>query len=390
MKRRLGRGLGSLLGAGGLAAVGGAQERADDGGAAASQVADGATPSEGKTELGPGAGLSKKDERGVEPREPEVMAERSSPSEPVPITEPVPVVVDGVVVRDGGHGPERAQDLAGHGAKLGTDGPGSIPHAAIRANPYQPRIDFDEEALEQLCQSLKAHGFLQPLCVRRCPDQPEVFELISGERRWRAAGRLGMELVPVTIRPEVDDGAMLELALVENLQREDLNAMERARALRAMQEDLGLTQEKVAKRVGMRRATVANHLRLLELPKPAQDAIERGLISMGHGRALLGLSGEGARLRLLGKAVREELSVRALEEIVRRRSGEKTSQASEAQTQVRAEPWIGEVEGRLRERLGTKAVVRNRAGYRGSIQIDYHDREELDRLLELLAPAATL
>ena len=254
----------------------------------------------------------------------------------------------------------------------------------LRPNPYQVRDDFDEAALERLAVSLKQHGFLQPLCVRASTAEAGAYEVISGERRWRAAAKLGLAEVPVTIREGVDNEMMLELAMVENLQREDLNAMERARGFRSMMAELGLTQEKVADRVGLKRATVANHLRLLELPEAAREALQRGLITMGHGRALLGLDGKAAILRVLGKTVREDLSVRALEEIVRRRSG--ATPRVQAATVKAAEPWVVAVEARLLERLGTRAVIKNRPGYRGTIQIEYHDREDLDRLLDIVAP----
>ena len=375
MKRRLGRGLGSLLGSGGLGALSGPASAGTE------------KPNDGEKAPDPGQVVPG---AAGEPAAPAQGKARAAAAVPPPAA----VVLDGVVVRDGAGGREAEEGnepgLAGAGEVPG-EAALEVPHRAIRANPYQPRDDFDEESIESLGQSLKSHGFLQPLCVRPFKGEAGTYELISGERRWRAAGRLGLENVPVTIRRDVDDADMLELALVENLQREDLNAMERARGFRAMQVDLGLTQEEVSQRVGLRRATVANHLRLLDLPRAAQDAVERGLITMGHGRALLGLKGEPAMLRLLGKAVREEMSVRALEEIVRRRNAAEEGPATgDGAVKARAEPWVEALEASLRERLGTKAVVRNRKGYRGTIQIDYHDREELDRLMEVLVPRKTI
>src|SRR5262249_13839390 len=158
----------------------------------------------------------------------------------------------------------------------------------IRPNPFQPRRHFDEASLSDLAQSLKTHGVLQPIVVR---TSPAGFELIAGERRWRAARIAGLARLPALIRTEVSDREMLELALVENLQREDLDAIERAQGFRAMIQSLSLTQEQVAERVGIQRASVANHLRLLDLPAPVQDAVSKGLLSMGHAKAILALSG---------------------------------------------------------------------------------------------------
>lgn len=261
-----------------------------------------------------------------------------------------------------------------------------IPLAKIRPNPFQPRKEFDPAALEELKRSLLQHGLLQPVCVRPAGDG---YELIAGERRWRASRLAGLESIPAIVREGVGDGDMLELALVENIQRRDLGVLEKAQGYREMMDRLGLTQEAVADKVGLKRATVANHLRLLELPEAAREALERELITMGHARALLGLQKPAAVLSGLSATVRKGWSVRQLEEWVRgqRESAGEAGEAREAtRTIVPRAPWIAEMERRIREQLGVRVTIRNRPGYRGEITLEYCDRAELDRLCECLAP----
>ena len=261
----------------------------------------------------------------------------------------------------------------------------------IRPNPHQPRETFDPEGLEELRDSIRRHGVLQPVVVRAAA---EGYELIAGERRWRAARLAGLERIPATIRHEVSDEVMLELALVENVQRRDLDALEKARGYRNMMEQLGLTQEQVAEKVGLKRATVANHLRLLELPEDIQGALIRGLITMGHARALLALPDGEAQAALLGTIVREGLSVRQTEARVRGGSptGGSTPAAAAATAPAEPEapeeelPWVTDLQRRMQIHLGTKVQLQNREGYKGKIVIDYYGREDLERLLEILAP----
>ncbi len=179
----------------------------------------------------------------------------------------------------------------GLGSLLGTSSPAEAPKATselavdqIRPNPFQPRRHFEPSALEELAQSIRQHGLLQPIVVRAAASG---FELISGERRLRASKLAGRTTIPAIVRPNVTDKDLLELALVENVQRQDLDAIERALGFRRMQDELAMTQEAVADRVGLKRSTVANHLRLLDLPQTVQEGIAKGLISMGHARALL-------------------------------------------------------------------------------------------------------
>jgi ParB family chromosome partitioning protein len=258
----------------------------------------------------------------------------------------------------------------------------------IEPNPFQPRKTLDPAGLEELTESIRSHGILQPIVVR---NKGAGFELIAGERRWRAARLAGLRQVPAVIRDGVSDQDMLELALVENVQRRDLDPIERAQGFQALQEALGLTQEQVAERVGLKRSTVTNHLRLLELPQPVQDAVARGLVGMGHARALLGLTSERDRLRLLEQAVREDLSVREVERRVRSRSGGGAGGRAELAEKAPTEParpaWAASLEQRMRETLGTKVTLQAQSEAKGRIVIDYYSREALDRLLEVLAPS---
>lgn len=266
-------------------------------------------------------------------------------------------------------------------------GQSEIAVARIRPNPRQPRRTFDPAALEELAASIRTHGILQPIVVRPAGGD---FELISGERRWRAAQVVGLKTLPAVIRIGVRDDQMLELALVENVQRQDLDAMERARGFQEMMALLHITQEGVAQKVGLQRSTVANHLRLLELPDQVQQAIGRGLLTMGHARALLGLAPGAAQLRLMERIAREDLSVRQTEVVVRESGRTAAPTGGDKKVLVPHQPWAAELESRLRESLGTKVHVRNGAGYKGQIVLEYYNRSDLERLCQLLAPRAEL
>jgi len=256
----------------------------------------------------------------------------------------------------------------------------------IRPNPQQPRTVFEPGPLEELRDSIRNHGVLQPVVVRRTADG---YELIAGERRWRGARLAGLERIPAMVRDDITDDEMLELALVENVQRRDLDAMEKATGYQKMIDALGLTQDQVAHKVGLKRSTVANHVRLLELPGQAQEALREGLVTMGHARALLGLSDADKMLRVLAQVVREGLSVRQTEALVREAVGATPGSTAE-KTVTPAAPWLTELQDRMREHLGTKVELKNKKGYRGQITIDYYGREDLDRLLGILAPRNTV
>lgn len=266
--------------------------------------------------------------------------------------------------------------------------PESLPLIKVRPNPGQPRKVFDSSALEELRDSIRRHGVIQPICVRRTDGG---YEIVAGERRWRAARMAGLDRVPAIVLEDEGQERFLEVALVENLQREDLHPLEKAHAFKDLQQTFNLTQAQVAERVGMKRATVTNHLRLLDLPDEAQEAVAAGLITMGHAKALLSLKEPGPIRAALLKVVKEDLSVRQLERHVAAGEAAPTGEveAQEARA-ARIPPWVHEIEGRMRDNLGTRVSIQNRPGFKGQIVIRYHDRDELDRLCAQLAPADRL
>lgn len=249
----------------------------------------------------------------------------------------------------------------------------TVPISAIRPNPMQPRETFGEEAVAELAESIRQKGVLQPLMVRRIDDQ--TYELIAGERRLRAAERAGLTRVPVTVR-EASDDEMLELALVENIQRQDLNPLEEARAYRRMIEELGLTQQEISARVGKNRSTVANTLRLLQLPAKIQEKIESGAISAGHARALVSAGSDSSKLALARRIIRGRLSVREAEKLARSRA----SAAGKA-------PEVDATERSLTEALGTRVRLQCKSGGRGKLEIEYYSLEQLDGLVHRLMKA---
>lgn len=242
----------------------------------------------------------------------------------------------------------------------------------------QPRRHFDAKALDELAQSLKEHGLLEPLVVRRRPDTDQL-ELIAGERRWRAAQRAGLREVLVVVRDSSAKEAF-ELALIENAQREDLSAIEFAESLARLSAEFGYTQDQLAQRVGKDRSTVANALRLLKLPEAVRERIVHGELSEGHGRALLGVS-EPARLQeIADKVLRGRLSVRQTEALVRAaRSAQRRPQgAPPAKT-----PNVRDLEQRLERKLGVRVELRDRGGA-GDLLLRYGSLDELDRLIDVL------
>jgi len=253
-----------------------------------------------------------------------------------------------------------------------------IPVESIYPQASQPRKLFNSKELEELAQSIKQHGIIQPLIVTQGADGG--YELVAGERRLRAAKLAGLAEVPVVVIT-ADENQKLELSLIENIQREDLNPIEEAMAYRELIERLGLTQEEVALRVGKDRSTVANALRLLGLPGEIKNLLLERKISAGHARALLGLPNKAAQLRLCRQVVAQGLSVRETEEEVRRlRRLEGSRPKSEAYTP----PWVREVEGLLRERLATKVKLIPVTASRGRVIIEYYSLDELERFLEVI------
>lgn len=242
----------------------------------------------------------------------------------------------------------------------------------IAPNPMQPRREFDQAALSELSESLKRDGVMQPLLVRQ---DGSTYTIIAGERRYRAARIAGLEQVPVILMDNVDDTRMLQLALVENLQREDLNPLETAEAFRSLIDKCGLTQAQLAGQVGKSRASVTNSMRLLSLPDPIKSMIRESRISEGHARAILALEGEAAMLAMAQSIVDQTLSVRETERRTRRPRGRKL-------IPKRKLPEIAEAESQLRQKLGT-AVKINHTLKGGKIEIEYYSDDDLTRILEL-------
>lgn len=258
--------------------------------------------------------------------------------------------------------------------------------ARITPNPYQPRRQFTEEQLAELEASVRENGLLQPLVVRPAsagaPTGAE-WELVAGERRWRVVRRLGWSEVPVVVR-EIDDQALLVLAIVENVQRADLSPLEEAEAYRRLIDDFGYTQREVAENVGRERATVTNLLRLLRLPASVQGMLNRGELSMGHARALLGLSQPREMTEMAHRVVDEGLSVRAVEERVRRGQQEKPEKKRERDT---GGAHLRHLEEELQRALGTAVRIKTGRGQTGKLEIPFYSSEDFERLTELLLGA---
>ena len=250
----------------------------------------------------------------------------------------------------------------------------------IRPNPRQPRRTFDEAGLDELASSMRKEGLLQPVVVR--PLAEGRFELIAEERRWRAAQRAGIHQIPAVVR-DVPDEKLLELALIENLQREELNPIEEAEAYRILVDDLELTQNEVAERVGKQRTTVANALRLLNLPELVKDMVRGRRLSMGHARALLALEDVSAIESLARRVVAEGLSVREVETRARRPAGTKPRPGRPARP---IDPNVAAAESTLQRVLGTKVRIAGN-GVVGRVEIHYHSAEELDRVYRLIVEA---
>ena len=256
-----------------------------------------------------------------------------------------------------------------------------IPVSAIEPNPYQPRRSFDQEGLEELAASIKEKGVLQPITVR---GKGETFELVAGERRWRAAQVAGLSEIPAVVR-ELSDQEVMEIALIENLQREDLNPIEEAEAYQMLIREFELTQEEVAKAVGKGRPTIANRLRLLRLPDAVREWVASGQLSAGHAKILV-MMDEKQAVGLGRRCVNEGWSVRQLEEFLQSPRGQSQGRQRERPLK-RQDPLLREVEERLEGILGTKVRIKDKKG-KGRIEVDYYSTEELNRLLEVIAGGA--
>lgn len=248
----------------------------------------------------------------------------------------------------------------------------------LRPNPYQPRRVFDDDKLAELTNSIKEHGIIQPIIVR---SAVRGYEIVAGERRWRAAQGAGLTQVPVVVR-NFTDLQMNEIALIENLQREDLNPIEIAEAYTSLMEKFSITQEELAKKVGQSRSHVANLLRLLNLPVEIRDHVSRGTLSMGHARAILGLPDKKQQVQLAEKAIDEELSVREVEHLVNRL--QQAAVPRETKKNKEPAPIIKQYEDVFRQRLGTGVKI-HQGKKRGKIEIEYFSTDDLERILSLLA-----
>lgn len=246
----------------------------------------------------------------------------------------------------------------------------------IKVNPYQPRKIFDEVAINELAESIKEHGILQPIIVRK---RAKFFEIVVGERRFRASQKAGLHEIPAVIR-ELTDQQMMEIAILENLQREDLTPIEEADAYQNLMEALNLTQEQLAFRLGKSRPHIANHIRLLSLPEVVREQITSGNLSMGHGRALLGIKNKRLIPSISEKVMKENLNVRQLESLVQRMNEDVSRETS---TGERKDIFIEEKESQLREYFGTTVTIK-KSKNKGKIEIEFFSEDDLERILELL------
>lgn len=253
-----------------------------------------------------------------------------------------------------------------------------LPVSEIDANPYQTRRHFDETAIAELAESIRANGVMQPIVVRPVNGR---YQLIAGERRWRASQKAGREWIPAVIK-QVSNQQALEMTIIENLQREDLNPMEQARAFERLGQDFNLTQEQMSQRTGKERATIANFLRLLKLPQGVQDLIERNEISLGHAKVLLMLDTPEAQWKTVEQVRSQSLSVRQTEQLVHRLLHPQDAPEREPKD-VRADPNVRAAEEGLQRALGVRVTIRDKQG-KGKIVIEYASLEDFDRILESL------
>jgi ParB family chromosome partitioning protein len=255
--------------------------------------------------------------------------------------------------------------------------PNKLPIEVLEPNPMQPRAVFKQELLEELADSIRAHGIIQPLVVRRHGD---MFQIVAGERRWRAAKMVGLREVPVVVQ-QVTDRDLLELALIENIQRADLNPIEAAHAFDRLVRELGLSQEEIGRRTGKDRASIANLIRLLRLPKEVQALLADQRITMGHAKAILGLIDPKDQIEMAQRAANEGLSVRQVESRVKKSIEEQTAGRRVEKPQ---DPNVRAAAEGLERILGTRVRIVEVNEQRGRIEIEYYSQEELDRIYEQL------
>lgn len=249
----------------------------------------------------------------------------------------------------------------------------------LRPNPYQPRKVFTEEAIQDLKASIEEHGIIQPLIVRK---SLKGYDIVAGERRYRAAIEAKLKTVPAVVK-KLTDKQMMQVALIENLQREDLNPIEEAIAYKKLMEELELTQEELAKKIGKSRPHIANHLRLLHLTPAIQLIISEGKLSMGHGRALLGLKDNSKLTALVDKVIKEELNVRALESLIQK-INQNVPRETFKKNNIKLDPILKDKENHLKQRFGTSVQIKPSKRGKGKIEIEFYSGEDLTRVLELL------
>jgi ParB family chromosome partitioning protein len=265
--------------------------------------------------------------------------------------------------------------LLGEGESYSDPGWYELNVSLIDPNPEQTRETFSKEKLDELARSIEVHGFVQPIIVRK---QGSRFQIIAGERRWRAAQLLGLTKIPVLVRPIADEKIM-EAALIENVQRENLNPLEEAKAYDRLANEFGLTQEEVAKRTGKDRSTVSNLLRLLNLSSFVQNLVREQRLSMGHARALLALPDPDSQEELASRTIKQGLSVRQVEHII---NAQKNKSFKESKGKLPQDPNISAATERLESVLGTKVRIVTRKGNSGRIEIDFYSQAELQRLYD--------
>jgi ParB family chromosome partitioning protein len=265
-----------------------------------------------------------------------------------------------------------------------------IPLTKLRANPYQPRKHFDDESINELAASIKEHGVIQPIIVR---SVVKGFEIIAGERRFRASQACGMATIPAVVKTFTDQQVM-EIALIENVQREDLNAVEIANAYQGLINQFSLTQEELSVKVGKSRSHIANFLRLLQLPESIKEYVSRGTISMGHARAIAGLKNKKQQLDLAEQTIREQWSVRELEDELKRYGSPQDqpepdkpqSGKAKIESQVKRDPFLHQAEDDLTNLFQTTVKIRNKQN-KGRIEMQFYSKDDLDRLISMLQQA---
>lgn len=249
----------------------------------------------------------------------------------------------------------------------------------IKANETQPRRYFDEEKIAQLAQSIKEHGVVQPIVLKK---EGSTYTIVAGERRWRAAKLVGLREIPAVIM-ELDDKQILEISLIENLQREDLNPIEEAIAYKRLIDEFNMTQEELGTKVGKSRTAVTNSMRLLNLDGRVQNYLIEGVISEGHGRALLGLEDKELQYATAQKIIDEALSVRQTEELIRN-AAKGAAEKKEKEKTVKSNPYLNDIKYKLESHFGTKVQLTSKDNNKGKIEIEYYSEEDLNRILEIL------